>query len=239
MGEKITLKIAKREVFGKKVRALRKQGITPGVVYGAGMEATPIQAEAREVVRVYGAAGKHTPVQLAGSKRRIAMIKDVELNPIKTDAIRHISFHAVRADEPVVAEVPIKMLGVGESEAERAGLVVLQALEKIEVKALPMDLPEALEVSLEKLAKNGDRVTVSDIVLPSGVELIEHDDGREGTADDDVTVKDLVVASVYEPAALEAANEAAAGEAESADAEQVEVAGEDETEAASEDGEAN
>ena len=224
MGEKITLNITKREVCGKKVRALRRQGITPGVVYGFGMEAMPIQAEAREVLRVYRAAGKHAPVQLAGSKRRIAMIKNVELNPIKSEIIRHISFHAVRTDEPVVAEIPIRLSGVGGSEAERAGLVVLQSLEKIEVKALPMDLPEALEVSISGLVKEGDRVTVGDIVLPAGVELIEHDDGREGTADDDVTVKDLVIASVYEPGALAAANEAAAGEAESADAEQVEVA---------------
>lgn len=224
MGEKITLNITKREVFGKKVRALRRQGVTPGVVYGFGMEAMPIQAEAREVLRVYRAAGKHAPVQLAGSKRRIAMIKNVELNPIKSEIIRHISFHAVRTDEPVVAEIPIRLSGVGGSEAERAGLVVLQSLEKIEVKALPMDLPEALEVSISGLVKEGDRVTVGDIVLPAGVELIEHDDGREGTADDDVTVKDLVIASVYEPGALAAANEAAAGEAESADAEQVEVA---------------
>ena len=224
MGEKITLNITKREVFGKKVRALRRQGITPGVVYGFGMEAMPIQAEAREVLRVYRAAGKHAPVQLAGSKRRIAMIKNVELNPIKSEIIRHISFHAVRTDEPVVAEIPIRLSDVGGSEAERAGLVVLQSLEKIEVKALPMDLPEALEVSISGLVKEGDRVTVGDIVLPAGVELIEHDDGREGTADDDVTVKDLVIASVYEPGALAAANEAAAGEAESADAEQVEVA---------------
>ena len=52
MGEKITLKIAKREVLGKKVKMLRRQGITPGVVYGAGMEAVPIQAEAGEVLRV-------------------------------------------------------------------------------------------------------------------------------------------------------------------------------------------
>lgn len=224
MGEKITLNITKREVFGKKVRALRRQGITPGVVYGFGMEAMPIQAEAREVLRVYRAAGKHAPVQLAGSKRRIAMIKNVELNPVKSEIIRHISFHAVRTDEPVIAEIPIRLSGVGGSEAERAGLVVLQSLEKIEVKALPMDLPEALEVSISGLVKEGDRVTVGDIVLPAGVELIEHDDGREGTADDDVTVKDLVIASVYEPGALAAANEAAAGEAESADAEQVEVA---------------
>lgn len=231
MGEKITLNITKREVFGKKVRTLRRQGITPGVVYGFGMEAMPIQAEAREVLRIYKAAGKHAPIQLAGSKRRIAMIKNVELNPIKSEIIRHISFHAVRTDEPVVAEIPIRLNGVGGSEAERAGLVVLQSLEKVEVKALPMDLPETLEVSLSGLVEEGDRVTVGDIVLPAGVELVEHDDGREGTADDDVTVKDLVIASVYEPGALAAANEAAAGEAESADAEQVEVAsGNDETE---------
>lgn len=227
MGEKITLKIAKREVLGKKVKMLRRQGITPGVVYGAGMEAVPIQAETSEVLRVYKAAGKHTPVQLLGSERRIAMIKDVELCPTKPNELRHISFHAVRADEPVIAEVPIRLSDTGESEAERAGLVVLQALERIEVKALPMDLPEALEAPTSGLVKEGDRVTVGDIVLPAGVELVEHDDGREGTADDDVTVKDLVVASVYEPSALAAANDAAAGEAESADAEQVEVAGEE------------
>ena len=110
---------------------------------------------------------------------------------------------------------------MGESEAEKNGLVVLQAIEKVEVKALPMDLPEALDVSVLGLASEGDRVTVGDITLPEGVELVEHDDGREGTADDDVTVKDLVIASAYEPSALAAANEAAAGAAESADAEDV------------------
>lgn len=228
MGEKITLKIEKREILGKKVRALRRQGFTPGVVYGAGMESAAVQAEASEVSRVYKAAGKHSPVQLTGLKRRIAMIKDVEMHPTRTGEILHISLHAVRADEPVIAEVPIELVGKGESVAERAGLIVLQAIEKIEIKALPMDLPDVLKVSLEKLEKEGDRVTVGDIILPSGVELVEHDDGREGTADDDVTVKDLTIASVYEPAALEAANDAAAGDAETAEADQVAVDGEQE-----------
>ena len=89
-----------------------------------------------------------------------------------------------------------------------------------------MELPEYLEVSIMDLANAGDRVTIGDILLPSGVEIVDNDDGREGTADDNVTVKDLVVASVYEPAALEAANEAAAGESTSADAEDVPVEGE-------------
>lgn len=228
MGEKITLKIEKREILGKKVRVLRRQGLTPGVVYGAGMGSAAVQAEASEVSRVYKAAGKHSPVQLTGLKRRIAMIKDVEMHPTRTGEILHISLHAVRADEPVIAEVPIELVGKGESAAERAGLIVLQAIEKIEIKALPMDLPEVLKVSLEKLEKEGDRVTVGDIILPAGVELVEHDDGREGTADDDVTVKDLTIASVYEPAALEAANDAAAGDAETAEADQVAVDGEQE-----------
>lgn len=226
MGDKVTLKIEAREVHGKKVAALRRQGLTPGVVYGAGMDALNIQMASGEVDKVVAAAGKHTPVHLTGKKRRIAMVKAVDRHPVK-GSIRHIAFHAVKADEPVVAEVPIRLIGMGESEAEKAGLVILQALEQIEVKALPLELPEALEISVDKLAAAGDRLTVGDIDLPDGVELVEHDDGREGTADDDVTVKDLVVANVYEPGALQAANEETAGEAESADAEEVPVAGEE------------
>lgn len=229
MGDKITLKISAREVRGKKVSHLRAEGLTPGVVYGQDMEATPIQADAGEVRRVVAAAGKHTPVMLSGTKRRIAMIKDVDVDPTRRGYVRHVAFHAVRADEPVIAEVPIRLVGEGESAAEKAGLIVLQALDKIEVKALPMDLPEAIEISIVDLAAEGDRVTLADAKLDKGVELVEHSDGHaeeleEGEERPSIT--DLVVASVYEPSALQAANEAAAGEAESADAGQVAVEGE-------------
>ena len=235
MGDKISLSIAKRELQGKKVKQLRKQGLVPGVVYGAGMEAAPIQAEAGEVLRVVNAAGKHTPVMLSGAKKRIAMIKDVDFDPTKHGIVRHVSFHAVKADEPVEAEVPIHLTGEGESAAERAGLIVLQSLDKIEIKALPMDLPDKLEVSIVELAAAGDRVTVKDRTLPQGVEIVEHADGRADDDDEEEekpTIFDLVVASVYEPSALQAANDAAAGEAESADAEQVAVEGESTTETA-------
>ena len=215
MGDKITLRIETRSIHGKKVRQLRRQGITPAVVYGAGMNAADVQAPSGEVAKVVAAAGRHTPIHLTGVKRRI------DYDPTRVGVIRHIALHAVRADEPVTAEVPVRLIGMGESEAEKNGLVVLQAIEKVEVKALPMDLPETLDVSVLGLASEGDRVTVGDITLPEGVELVEHDDGREGTADDDVTVKDLVIASAYEPSALAAANEAAAGTAENADAEDV------------------
>ena len=162
-------------------------------------------------------------MQLAGKKRRIAMIKDVDRDPVK-HTIRHISFHAVRADELVTAEVPIRLVGEGESVAEKNGLVILQALEQLEVKALPMELPEALEVSIVELAEAGDRVTVGDITVPVGVEIVDNDDGRADDDDEEErqTVMDLVIANVYEPSALQAANDAAGGDAEEASADAVE-----------------
>ena len=222
MGDKITLTIQERELHGKKLAGLRKQGLVPGVVYGADMEAMSVQAVEGELVKVVKAAGRHTPVQLAGKKRRIAMIKDVDRDPVK-HTIRHISFHAVRADEPVTAEVPIRLVGEGESVAEKNGLVILQALEQLEVKALPMELPEALEVSIVELAEAGDRVTVGDITVPAGVEIVDNDDGRADDDDEEErqTVMDLVIANVYEPSALQAANDAAGGDAEEADADAV------------------
>ena len=198
MGDKITLKVQARDVHGKKVAGLRRQGLVPGVVYGAAIDAVNVQAVEGEVAKVVKAAGQHTPVQLVGKKKTIAMIKDVDRDPVK-HTIRHIAFHAVRADEPVEAEVPIRLIGEGESVAERNGLVILQALEKIEVKALPMELPEALEVSIVELAEQGDRVTVADITVPAGVEIVDNDDGREDDEDEErQTVMDLVIASVYE-----------------------------------------
>ena len=227
MGDKISLKVEARELQGKKVKALRKQGLTPGVVYGADMEPLAIQADAGEVRKVVVEAGKHTPVNLTGGKRRIAMIKDIDFDPTKHGVVRHIAFHAVRADEPVTTTVAIRLIGEGESEAEKAGLVVLQALDKIEIRALPMELPEALEVSIVGLAEAGDRVTVADIELPEGVELVERDDGKAEDEDEErPKITDLMIASVWEPAALQAANEAAAGDA--VDETDVEVAGTEE-----------
>lgn len=217
MGDKITLKLDARELHGKKARQLRRQGIIPAIVYGPGVEPISTQAVYNEMERVWRQAGKHTPVQLTiDGKRKIAMIKDVDVEPSK-HRIRHVSFHAVKANEPVVAEVPIRLVGEGESEAERAGLVVLQSLEKFEVRALPMDLPEALEASILELKEAGDRVTLGDVKLPDNVELVEHKTGHEEETEEgeeEPSITDLVIATVYEPAALQAANEAAGGDAE-------------------------
>lgn len=203
MGDKINLDLAKRTEQGKKAAKLRKTGLVPGIVYGQGFEPIMVQAEYNIMEKAVREAGKHTPVYATvDGKKKITMIKDVDRDPAKS-RIRHVSFHAVDANEVVTAEVPIRLTGEGESAAEKAGLMVLQAIETIEVKAKPADLPEALEVSIIDLATDEDKLTLGDISLPKGVEFADIEPDFE-----------LVIANVYEPAALQAANEAAGGDAE-------------------------
>lgn len=214
MGDKVTLKLDERTVHGKKVSTLRREGLVPAVVYGPGIEPISVQVANNVLAKAYASAGKHAPVHLViGSKKKIAMIKDVDHDPVKR-TIKHVSFHAVKASDPVVAEVPIQLVGEGESEAEKAGLIVLQALDKIEVKALPMDLPDAIEISIVNLKEAGERVTLADADLPDGVEFVEHDDGHHDDDEERPSITDLMVASVWEPAAMQAANESAGGDAE-------------------------
>jgi len=215
MGDKITLAVQERELHGKKVAKLRKEGLTPCVVYGPGIEPMSIQVAEGELKKVVSKAGRHTPVHLTGGKRRIAMIKDVDIDPVRNE-IQHVSFHAVRADHPVTTVVPIHLTGQGESEAEKNGLIVLQTLDHIEVKALPMDLPEAIEISIIALREEGEKLTLAAATLPDTVEFVEHDTGHEQHDEDEErqSVTDQVVASVWEPAALQAANDSSAGDAE-------------------------
>ena len=213
MGDKITLNLDLRTLQGKKVKQLRKEGLVPAVVYGAGLDPINVQAAMNVIDKVIRDAGKHTPVHLIiGTKKEIAMIKDVESDPVK-GLTRHVSFHAVNQNEPVIAEVPIRLIGQGESEAEKAGLIVLQAVDRIEVRALPLNLPEALEVSIANLKIAGEQLTLGDITLPKDVTFVEHTTGHEEEDEEAPKLTDLVIASVYEPAALEAANDAAAGDA--------------------------
>lgn len=213
MGDKITLTLQERTAHGKKVRALRREGIIPGVVYGAGVEPISVQADSVIMNKVYRAAGKHAPVHLTiGTKKKIAMIKDAEVNPVK-NTIAHISFHAVNVKEPVEAEVPIRLVGEGESEAEKAGLIILQNIESIEVKALPMDLPDALELDIRGLKEAGERLTVADLKLPENVEIVEHESGHGDEDEEQHSVTELQVVAVWEPSALAAQNDAAAGDA--------------------------
>lgn len=212
MGDKIELTLAKRDVFGKKVKKLRREGIVPTIVYGEGMEPLASQGAYQEIAKVVEKAGRHTPVYLNGAKKGLAIIKRVDKGPVK-NTLRHVSFHAIKANEPVVTEVPIRLLNEDESEAKRAGLVLMQVLEEVEVKALPKDLPEAIEVDVLNLKEAGDKITLGDIKLPKGVELMRRDKNEEDEAEDASELESLVIVNVYEPSAVEASNNETGGNA--------------------------
>ncbi len=198
----ITLKLEKREASGKKVSKLRQSGFVPSVVYGGHDEPVSTQSAAVETAKVVKEAGKHTPVHLTiDGKKKLAIIKEIEIDPVK-HRVLHVAFHAIKQNDVITTQVPIVLVGQGESAAEKAGLIVLQAIEQLEVKAKPAALPESLEISIAHLESDEDKITVGDITLPEGVEFADVEQDLE-----------LVVANVYEPAALEAANEAAAGDA--------------------------
>ena len=115
----------------------------------------------------------------------------------------------------VEAEVPLRARydeGNESSPAERSSLIVLGQLSFVEVKAVPDKIPDVLEYDGEKLVEIGDQVTVADLIVPDGVEVL--------------TEPEHVVATVYEPSALAAANDAVGGQAEPEEAETIPVEGE-------------
>lgn len=210
----ISLTLHTRTASGKQVAKLRKEGIVPSVVYGGDAEPVSTQSALVETTKVAHAAGKHSPVDITlDGIKTLAIIKSIDMDPVK-HTLRHVAFHTINKNDKIVTEVPIHLVGMGESAAERAGLVVLQAIEHLEVRALPANLPESLELSIVHLATDEDKLTVGDIKLPEGVEFADHEQDLE-----------LVIANVYEPAALEAANNDAGGDATIEDAQDVPAEG--------------
>lgn len=200
MGGKIELKIEDRTVEGKAVKKLRREGLVPAVIYGADIEPKSIMARKMPLTKAFMQAGKHHPIELLlGDKKHLAMVKTVDVDPVKHE-LRHLAFHVIKQNQKVEAVVPIVIDGGGESPAERMGLVILKAIETVEVEALPNDLPDSIEAPGEKLAATGDHLTMVDLKMPKGV-VLKSDPSQ-------------VIASVYDPSALEAANEAAGGVAE-------------------------
>lgn len=220
----INLTLEPRKVTGKAVKHLRRDGFIPAVIHDHGKPSVVVQGDSLEMLKVWRQAGKHHPVEVkTGDQKFTALIKTAEFDP-KKHQLTHIVFNAVDKNQKVEAEIPVRPHydeGNESSPAERNGLIVLAQLETVQVKSIPSALPDFLEYDAEKLVEIGDHVTVADLTAPEGVEI--------------ETETEHSIATVYEPSAIAAANEAAAGDAEEVE-ESAEEGAEGEGEAA-EDGE--
>ncbi len=168
--EEIALVLEKRSVLGKQVKHLRNGGLVPAVIHDHGKPSKVVMAPYIELIKVYREAGKHHPLSLTlGKDTYMALIKDVDFEPTKHQ-LRHVVFNAIKQDEKVETEIPLRL--IGDIPAEKASLLVLTQLDHVEVEALPKDLPDVLEVDASKLAEVGDHLTVADIVTPAGVTIL-------------------------------------------------------------------
>lgn len=207
MSDAITLDISSRDTLGKSVKRLRREGIVPAVIHDHGKQSLHIQAEFQSIVKAYQAAGKNHPVELVlDGKKYTTLIRSATFDPRK-NSLTHVVFNAVSANQKVEASVPVTPKFAEDNDAtpaERSGLIVLTQLNEVEVKALPKDLPNELFYDAEKLVLVGDQITVADLQVPTNV-VVETD-------------VDHVLATVFEPSALAAANDDAGGDAEAEDA---------------------
>lgn len=149
-------------------RRLRAAGRIPAVVYGQGVESTALSLDAREVrAALSGEAGVNALLELqVDGTTHLAMAKEIQRHPVR-GTVSHLDLVVVRRDQPVVAEVPVLLVGEPE-EVQKAGGVVDQQVFNLAVHSLPANIPHAIEVDVSELVI-GSSVRLSDVRLPAGV----------------------------------------------------------------------
>lgn len=196
------LTVEKRDVLGKNVKKLRREGVLPGNVYGKGLPSVAIQMKTEVFEALYKEVGETGLVDvMLDGKRHPSLIKNLQLKyPLKQPL--HVDFFQVNLKEKVKTMVPLVVIGEPQAVTEKIGLL-LQPLSEVEVEALPEELPENIEVNVEGLAAIDDQITVADLKAPEGVTIL--------------TDETQTVAKIAEPVQEEpeepAAEEGAEGEA--------------------------
>ena len=159
--EKFTLQSQVRDMEIKMID-LRASKRIPAVVYGHAVEPTHVTVDNSEFLKLYRKAkGTHlVELSLAG-KSTTVLIHETQRHPVSGDFL-HVDFFAVSAKEKIHVEIPVEL--IGKSQAVVEGAEVIQNLHMIDVKVLPADLVDKIEVDLVLLARVGDAIHVSDIV---------------------------------------------------------------------------
>ena len=171
--EAVTLDLTPREVLGKKVKRLRRDGIIPVHLYGRGVEPRSLQCERRQLIRVLSKAGSNTPivVTIQGEEGdQLAFAREIQWDPRRDDLI-HVDFLVAEATRLVSARVPVVISGDSEGARSSGGRVV-QQLREVDVEALPLEMPSELEADAVLLAEPDSVIRVSDLKVPSNVTVL-------------------------------------------------------------------
>ncbi len=200
----LELSVAPRSVLGKRVKALRRGGLTPANVYGHRVESRALQVDTATLVRTLRALERNAilSLRIEGEKAaRPVMVRDIQRNPV-SDRIFHVDFYQVSLTEKMRADVPLMLMGKAPAVDDFGGILI-QSLENITVEALPTDMPSHVEVDISILSELESSLHVKDLVLDSKLHLL--------------TDPEVVIAKVAAPrlaAEIAAEEEAAAAAAE-------------------------
>jgi large subunit ribosomal protein L25 len=165
-----------RQVTGKAVARLRKDGRLPAVLYGHGVASTNVSVDTHEFELLRRKAGPNTLVDLSvdGKKSNPVLVHDVQVHPVSRKPL-HIDLFLVRMTEELTVDVPLVPTGISRA-IEDANGTLIHATESVRVRALPDHLPQSIQYSIESLVDFEGTIHVRDLDIPSDVTLLNDPD---------------------------------------------------------------
>ena len=171
--EKIVLNATHRDVIGKKVKVLRREGKLPAVLFGYGVEPTPILLDLKETTKTLASVGSSTLVTIdLEGKEYNALVRERQQDILYRTLI-HVDFQAISMTETVRAQVPIHVGDQIAPAVSTYGAMINTGLDLLEIECLPQDLPDRITVDISGLAEIGDSIQVQDLDLPDGVSVLD------------------------------------------------------------------
>ncbi|MYB48948.1 MAG: 50S ribosomal protein L25 [Dehalococcoidia bacterium] len=175
--ERPSITLSARQVVGKKVKTLRREGVVPVHYYGSGIESLSLQAAGVTLRKVVTEAGANIPVEVVvegSAESDICFVREVQWHPVN-GTLLHVDFMHVDITERVTAEVPVVLTGQSDAVRELGG-VIIQPFQTLPVDALPLNMPESIIVDITPLEMFGDAIRVGDLEVEEGIEILRDDD---------------------------------------------------------------
>jgi large subunit ribosomal protein L25 len=173
--EKVVIKATKRDVVGKQVKALRREGKLPAVIYGRHTEPVNINLDAHTASMALAklTSSSLVTIDVEGAEY-FALVREKQRDYIK-NRLLHVDFMAVSLTEKIRARVSVHFVGVS-AAVKDYNAVMVHNLESLEVECLPTDLPEHIDLDISAMAKPGDGVRVREIIVPDSIRLLDDPD---------------------------------------------------------------
>lgn len=173
--DKIVLEATKREVTGKQVKVLRREGKLPAIVYGYGVESMPIVLDHKSSSRILANAESSSLIMISlDGKEYPTLVREKQWDYIRR-SLTHVDFQVVSMTELIAAHVRIELIGVS-AAVKNFDAILLTGLNELEVEALPANLPESIEIDISGLVNIGDGIFVRDIVVSNDITLLSDPD---------------------------------------------------------------